>query len=311
MNRTDLESELIRILRKSALGGSQRPVSVDAPLGESGLGLDSLSLLRFVLEVENSFGIAVPNAMWDRRGQHTVRSFAKFVARLEVADSIPAYEPESAPQEKCTACSPRAGEMAGAALEKKRAGLFENLREDLRRARVENVGPGWWSQNIKFLLFPGMLGVLNYRFCHWVRSIRIPIVSHLFLLPAGISRALTVALTGINISPNAQIGPGLVIHTNYGILVSPTKIGANCILQTGVLIGYGVRKIGDNVYFGPGAKVVGDVTIGDNVVIAPNSLVMSNVPDNTTVLGVPARIQLPRNQPLTFGFPSRKEEPPF
>jgi len=50
------------------------------------------------------------------------------------------------------------------------------------------------------------------------------------------------------------------------------------------------------VYFGPGAKVIGHARIGNNVVVVANSLVMTDVPDNTTVIGVPARIRLPRGR---------------
>jgi len=42
--------------------------------------------------------------------------------------------------------------------------------------------------------------------------------------------------------------------------------------------------------------VIGHARIGNNVVVVANSLVMTNVPDNTTVIGVPARIRLPRGR---------------
>ena len=48
--------------------------------------------------------------------------------------------------------------------------------------------------------------------------------------------------------------------------------------------------IGNNVYFGSGCKVLGPVKIGNNVVIGANSLVITDVPDDCTVVGVPARI---------------------
>jgi serine O-acetyltransferase len=67
-----------------------------------------------------------------------------------------------------------------------------------------------------------------------------------------------------------------------------------------VLIAGGARGIGDNVYFGPGAKVIADTRIGNNVVIVANSLVLSDVRDNTTIAGVPARIRLPGGQPRKF-----------
>ena len=49
--------------------------------------------------------------------------------------------------------------------------------------------------------------------------------------------------------------------------------------------------MGDDVYFGPGAKVIGRAAIGNNVRVVANSVVMTDVADNLTVVGVPARIR--------------------
>lgn len=52
----------------------------------------------------------------------------------------------------------------------------------------------------------------------------------------------------------------------------------------------GVPEIGDDVFIGAGAKIIGPVKIGDGARIAPNSLVVTNVPAGATAIGVPARI---------------------
>jgi serine O-acetyltransferase len=99
----------------------------------------------------------------------------------------------------------------------------------------------------------------------------------------------------INIPVNVA-GPGLAIHHVGPITINNlVRIGSNCTLQPGVVIGQNktgenVPIIGNNVYFSPGAKVFGKVKIGDNVVIAPNSVVIKDVPDNCVVSGVPAKI---------------------
>jgi len=172
--------------------------------------------------------------------------------------------------------------------------VFEHVRVDLGMAREQNVGLNKWDRRLRVCFQPGTLAVMSYRFCHWMRSFRTPVVRHIAWLPVMIVRAFSQVLTGVNISSKAQIGPGFVVHTVYGIFIPPIKIGANCSVQTGVVIGYGVRSIGDNVLIGAGAKIVNPITIGSNVLIAPNSLVTTDIPDNTTVAGVPARISLGR-----------------
>jgi len=99
-------------------------------------------------------------------------------------------------------------------------------------------------------------------------------------------------LTGVHISPHAEIGPGLVLHHVEGIYVGRRKIGKNCVICTGVLVSNGWRPVGDDVFVGAGAKITDTATVGSNVIIAPNTLVVADVPDNVTVVGVPARIQI-------------------
>ena len=51
-----------------------------------------------------------------------------------------------------------------------------------------------------------------------------------------------------------------------------------------------VPHIGDNVFIGAGAKILGDIKIGNNVKIGANAVVTKDVPDNCTVVGNPAVI---------------------
>ena len=100
-----------------------------------------------------------------------------------------------------------------------------------------------------------------------------------------------------DISFRAQIGPGLTIaHYGYIIVTSYMTIGSNCTLRPGVVFGKkltsrtGNAFVGDNVDFGVGAKIIGDVSIGGNVVVGANSVVTKDVPDNCVVAGVPAKV---------------------
>ncbi len=94
--------------------------------------------------------------------------------------------------------------------------------------------------------------------------------------------------------PINTIGPGLAI-VHYGtIVISPfCRIGANCRIHAGVNVGSTSgksesAKIGNNVYLGPGAKIIGGISIGDNVVVAAGAVVVRSVDSDVTVGGVPA-----------------------
>ena len=103
---------------------------------------------------------------------------------------------------------------------------------------------------------------------------------------------------GIQIPLSVEIGKALHLPHFGGIVVnSKSRIGDNCTLLHNVTIGntkrgkkQGAPTIGNNVYIGPGAVIVGGIEIGDNVLIAPNTYVNSDVASNSIVVGNPAKI---------------------
>ena len=170
--------------------------------------------------------------------------------------------------------------------------MFDNVRADLEHARAVNgLPPGRMSLWVMTPLHPGSVAVMSYRLAAWTRRVRIPVLRQVLLVLVVIMRRVIYITTGVEISPKAEIGPGLVVHTTHGVFIAETRIGRNCVVQHGVAITHGVRSVGDNVYFGPGAKVIGRAAIGNNVRVVANSVVMTDVADNLTVVGVPARIR--------------------
>jgi serine O-acetyltransferase len=91
-----------------------------------------------------------------------------------------------------------------------------------------------------------------------------------------------------------DIGEGLYILHGFSTIIFAEKIGKNCHIYQQVTVGHTsfghAPTIKDNVIISCGAKVLGDITIGNNVVIGANAVVVKNVPDNCTVVGVPAYI---------------------
>jgi len=168
--------------------------------------------------------------------------------------------------------------------------MFENLKADFKAAGSHRAHERPW----RVLIRRETKAILQYRFSHWVHTLRIPVIRHVLLFIALLwQRWNQIILSGVLIAPDAEIGPGMILHSCYGLSISPTRIGSGCTFNSYVLVGTGVKSIGNNVYFGAGSKIMGEVTIGDNVLIVANSVVVTDVPDNTTIMGIPARMKLP------------------
>ena len=104
---------------------------------------------------------------------------------------------------------------------------------------------------------------------------------------------------GIEIYPELNAGKGLLLLHAFNITVnSKSVIGENVTISKGVTIGQenrGKRKgcpvIGNKVWIGVNAAIVGKITIGDDVLIAPNAYVNCDVPSHSVVFGNPCVIK--------------------
>ncbi len=102
-------------------------------------------------------------------------------------------------------------------------------------------------------------------------------------------------ITQSDIAIEARLGSGLMLpHPNGVVIHEDARIGDDCMIMQQVtvgMIGTGeVPTIGNRVYIGAGAKIIGKLVIGDGARIGANAVVMSDVPPNCTAVGVPARI---------------------
>lgn len=169
--------------------------------------------------------------------------------------------------------------------------MFDNIKNDLKREIIENTS--YDNTALKFLESIGNQGfqaVLAYRICRWLNSKHIPIIGIII-------QRITEISTGISMSPSAEIAEGLLIYHFGGIVIHrKAKIGKNCTIHQEVTIGNRLRNggaptIGDNVYIGSGAKILGEITIGNNCKIGANAVVLESIPDNSTAVGIPAKIK--------------------
>jgi acyl carrier protein/GNAT superfamily N-acetyltransferase len=95
MKRDHIERDIIQVLRKSSLGGSEREISLHDPLGELGLGLDSLALVEFVTAIEKRFHLQISEEIWTDRGKLTLDHLINvIVSSTAVATPGPQRQPQ-------------------------------------------------------------------------------------------------------------------------------------------------------------------------------------------------------------------------
>ncbi len=140
-------------------------------------------------------------------------------------------------------------------------------------------------------LYSGVHAVLLYRVAHALNEKGL-------VLTARTLSQLTRFFTGIEIHPGATIGKGLFIDHGSGVVIGETAIvGDYCTIYQGVTLG-GTGKdtgkrhptLGSNVMVGSGAKLLGNFTVGDNAKIASGAVVLTDIPENSTAVGVPAKV---------------------
>ena len=167
--------------------------------------------------------------------------------------------------------------------------LFKNIAYDIRA--VLERDPAARNGAEVFFLYPGVQAVFWHRTAHFLYK------HGLKFLARWISQT-TRFFTGIEIHPGAVIGRGLFIDHGMGVVIGETAVvGNNCTIYQGVTLGgTGKEKgkrhptLGDNVMVGSGAKVLGPFRVGSNSKIAAGAVVLSEVPENSTCVGVPARV---------------------
>jgi serine O-acetyltransferase len=140
---------------------------------------------------------------------------------------------------------------------------------------------------LKTLLTDGTPAMIWYRLMQWARRWRLIPLEMLF-------NRFNSVFCGCIIGRGAEFGPGFVlIHSNGVVINGEVRGGANVKIEHQVTIGAERRQspvLGDGVFVGAGAKVIGGVIIGDGARIGANAVVVDDVPAHSTVVGIPARV---------------------
>ena len=159
----------------------------------------------------------------------------------------------------------------------------------------------WKLSGLKGLFYTffegGVWATIAYRINRSFFLIDIPIVKIPIRIICFILFKLSEVFLGISLTPEVDIGPGLHIgHTGLIIINHGVRAGRNLTIAHGVTIGskglgkIGIPTLGDNIFIGSGAKVLGKILVGSNTRIGANAVVISDVPEGATAVGVPAKI---------------------
>ena len=172
--------------------------------------------------------------------------------------------------------------------------LFQLIKSDYKKYRK------YGSHFFAIVFFTqGFWATFQYRIAHYIYE---KVTWKIFKVPLQFltliwQKAIEI-LTGISISSSVKIGHSFYIgHFGNIIVNAKAIIGDNCNISQGVTIGVsglderrGTPILGNDVYIGANAVIVGKISIGNNVLIGACSMVKDSLPDNSVALGVPAII---------------------
>ncbi len=147
------------------------------------------------------------------------------------------------------------------------------------------------------LTYPGVKAVFFHKISNFFYIAGFDLVSRI------ISQTVRF-FTGVEIHPGAKIGKNLFIDHGMGVVIGETaEIGDNVTIYHAVTLGGSSPSIdserqrhekrhptiGNDVVIGSGAQIIGPVKVGNNARIASNAVVVKDVPENATMVGVPAK----------------------
>jgi serine O-acetyltransferase len=173
--------------------------------------------------------------------------------------------------------------------------LLALIAADLRAKAQWCYGRSDWRTIAKTLLTDGTAAMLWYRLMQWAGRWRLVPLEML-------CNKLNAVCCNCIIGRGADFGPGFVLIHSTGVVINGRVRGGNHVyLEHQVTIGAERRQspvLGDNVFVGAGAKIVGPVTIGDDCRIGANAVVLHDIPTGATAVGIPARVTRIRGMPV-------------
>ncbi len=167
--------------------------------------------------------------------------------------------------------------------------VFSRIHEDIQTVFQKDPAARSWFEVLT--CYPGLHAIWLHRIAHWLWRARL-------YWPARFVSHLVRFLTGVEIHPGAMIGRRFFIDHGMGIVIGETAvIGDDVLMYKGAVLGgvsltKGKRHptVGDRVVIGSNATILGPVEIGHDARIGSGAVVVSSVPEDSTAVGVPARV---------------------
>jgi serine O-acetyltransferase len=186
--------------------------------------------------------------------------------------------------------------------------FLKSIREDVTTVLERDPAATSWFGVVT--CYPGLQALWAHRINYWLWN-------HGMGFLARFHSQWVRFLTGIEIHPAAQIGHRFFIDHGMGVVIGETAIvGDDCTLYQGVTLGgtgkeHGKRHptLGNNVFIGAGARILGNITIGENCRVGAGSVVLNNVPPNSTVVGVPGHVVLRDGKRVVITDPKDIRDP--
>jgi len=163
--------------------------------------------------------------------------------------------------------------------------IFTLIRSDIHAKARWLYGDDSFRNLVKARLTDGTTAMILYRWMQWAQRRR--------LVPLAMVFNKLNVMGGCIIGRGADFGAGFVMVHSLGVVINTSvKGGRNVVIEHQVTIGAekGISPVlGDDVFIGAGAKILGGVKIGNHAKVGANAVVVDDVPEGATVVGIPAK----------------------
>ena len=163
--------------------------------------------------------------------------------------------------------------------------IFTLIRSDMRAKARWLYGDDSLRNVVKARLTDGTTAMILYRWMQWAQRHR--------LVPLAMFFNKLHVMGGCLIGRGADFGAGFVLVHSLGVVINTSvRGGQNVVIEHQVTIGAekGTSPVlGNDVFIGAGAKILGGVKIGHGAKVGAKAVVLDDVPDGATVVGIPAK----------------------